>query len=86
MKIEVRVAKSTQTAVPELNREEKTLYFLIIGNEDSVATLNVGLKTYESVSAMLRQELEKNKNEKNNNQNSSGNTPQQMDKDKKTSK
>lgn len=56
MKLEIKTAKSTQSAVPELKREEKTLYFLIIGNEDAIVTLNVGEKTYNSITKLIENE------------------------------
>lgn len=50
MKLEVKAAKATQTAVAELNQPEKTLYYLIIGEEPHKVVINVGQKTFDKVS------------------------------------
>lgn len=49
MKHEIVCVKSTQTAIPEIQKPEKTLYYLIIGEGENKVELNVGQKTYEKV-------------------------------------
>lgn len=56
MKLEIKTAKSVQPAIPELKREEKTLYFLVIGNDDGIVTLNVGEKTFTSINKLIENE------------------------------
>lgn len=56
MKLEIKTAKSVQPAIPELKREAKTLYFLVIGNEDGIVTLNVGEKTFTSINKLIDNE------------------------------
>lgn len=56
MKLEIKTAKSVQTAIPEMKREEKTLYFLIIENDDGIVTLNVGEKTFTSINKLIENE------------------------------
>ena len=54
MKLEVKTAAATQSAVPEIGRTEKKLYYLIIG-EDALnsVTINVGEKTFNAVTALI---------------------------------
>lgn len=54
-KVTVSVGKSTQSAIKELGKAEKTLYFLVIGEGDSKITMNVGEKTYNSVQKLLNE-------------------------------
>lgn len=54
MKIEVKTAQSTQTAIPELGRAEKKMYYLIIGEGDDKAEINIGQKTYEKVAKLIK--------------------------------
>lgn len=54
MKLEIKVAKTTQTAIPEMGRPEKHLYFLIIGEGENQITINVGPKTYESIQKLSK--------------------------------
>lgn len=56
MKLEIKTAKSVQNAIPELKREERTLYFLVIGNDDGIVTMNIGEKTYNSIEKLLKNE------------------------------
>lgn len=51
-RLEICGAKATQTAVPELNQPEKTLYYLIIGEEPNKVVINVGQKTYEKINRL----------------------------------
>lgn len=59
MKINVTVAKSTQSAVPELNMKEKTLYYLVIGEGETAVKLNVGEKTYNSIKDLTDEKSKK---------------------------
>lgn len=61
MKAEITVAKSVQSAMPEIGREEKTQYFMVIASGDEKITINVGEKTYNSIKKM---EEKQNKKEK----------------------
>lgn len=61
MKQEVKVAKATQSAVPELGTPEKTLYYLIIGEGDSKTIINIGQKTYDSISKLSNEETKPKK-------------------------
>lgn len=55
MKIEVKTAVSTQTAIPELGKTEKKMYYLVIGEDKETQTvINVGEKTYEKVSKLKK--------------------------------
>ena len=45
--------------MPELGREEKTLYWLIIGEGEEKYALNVGEKSYEEVNKLIAKEAEK---------------------------
>lgn len=72
MKLEVTVAKATQTAIPELGQKEKTLWYLIIGTGETKAVINVGEKTYKTVENLtqttqeaLKQKVEENKKQTN---------------------
>ena len=57
--MKISTTKQTQGALPELNREEKTMYWLIIGEGEDKYTLNVGKKTYEKVNKLLTKQAEK---------------------------
>lgn len=52
MKLEVAVAKSTQSAIPELGKKENNLYYLVLGEGENKVIINVGEKTYNSVSKL----------------------------------
>lgn len=55
--MKITVAKATQTAIPQLGKEEKTLYYLIVENIKGKNTvLNVGEKTYTGVQELIAQE------------------------------
>ena len=58
MKQEVKVTTSTQTAIPELKRPEKTIYFLIIGEADKQVVITIGKGNYDAIKS-----LEKTSNE-----------------------
>lgn len=58
MKQLIIAAKSTQSAIPELNQPEKTLYYLVIGEGDKKISLNVGQKTYDSVVKLNKETAE----------------------------
>lgn len=53
MKQEIKVAKSTQEAIPEIGKKEQTLHYLIIGEEGNNVIINVGEKTYEKVNKLI---------------------------------
>ena len=55
MNTKVTVAKSTQSAIPELNKPEKNLYYLVIGEGEKSISINVGEKTYEQVKALEKE-------------------------------
>lgn len=55
----VTVAKATQSAIPEMGREEKTLYYLIVGEGENKVVINTGEKNYEAI-----KNLEKKQNVK----------------------
>ena len=57
--MKISTTKQTQTALPELGREEKTLYWLIIGEGEDKYALNVGKKSYEEVNKLITKEVEK---------------------------
>lgn len=50
--MKVQTAKATQTAIPELEKEEKTLYYLIIGSKPNEIVLNIGEKSYAKIKAL----------------------------------
>lgn len=52
MQTTVTTAKSTQSAVAELNKKETTLYYLVIGEGENKVVINVGEKTYNKVNAL----------------------------------
>lgn len=54
--LKVQTANTVQMAIPALKREEKTLYYLIIGEGDDQVVINVGDKTYKSVENLLKKE------------------------------
>ena len=57
--MKVSTTKQTQGALPELGREEKTMYWLIIGEGEDKYALNVGKKSYEEVNKLIAREAEK---------------------------
>lgn len=56
MKHTVKRAKSTQSAISEIGREEKSLYYLIIGEGDNKVIINIGEKTYEKIGTLVEEE------------------------------
>lgn len=52
-KLAVNVAKSTQTAIPELGRKETTIYYLVIGEGENKTIINVGQKTHDKVMELI---------------------------------
>lgn len=59
MKLEVKAATSTQTAIPELGKAEKKLYYLIIGEAAQQVVINVGEKTYKAVQELAMIQVDK---------------------------
>lgn len=59
MKIEVATTSVTQTASEVLGTKEKTLYYLIIGEGDNKAVINVGEKTHNTVKELTKPRDEK---------------------------
>ena len=57
--MKISTIQQTQGALPELGREEKTMYWLIIGEGEDKYALNVGKKTYEEVNKLIAKEAEK---------------------------
>ena len=57
--MKIRTTQQTQGALPELGREEKTMYWLIIGEGEDKYALNVGKKSYEEVNRLLAKEMER---------------------------
>ena len=51
--MKISTTKQTQGALPELGREEKTMYWLIIGEGEDKYALNVGKKSYEEVNRLI---------------------------------
>ena len=45
--------------MPELGREEKTMYWLIIGEGEEKYAMNVGKKSYNEVNKLIEKEAEK---------------------------
>lgn len=56
MKQTVTVAKSTQSAIPEMGKPEKTVYYMVIGEGDTKVSINIGVKTYEAVKKLAIEE------------------------------
>lgn len=61
--MKITVAKAQQTAIPELEKAEKTLYYLIVKSEttDQKIILNVGEKSYNGVLELIQTEEQKPK-------------------------
>lgn len=53
-KLTVSVTKTVQPAIPEIEKKEQTLYYLIIGEGPERVVINVGLKTYENISKITK--------------------------------
>lgn len=53
MLLEVNTTKVKQEGNAILNTAEKTLYYLLIGTGETKAVINVGEKTYVSVSKLI---------------------------------
>lgn len=45
----IKVAKSTQEAIPDLGKNAKTLYYMVIGEGEDKIIMNIGEKTYNSI-------------------------------------
>lgn len=56
MALKVTVAKSTQSAIPELGKKENTLYYLVIAKGEEKVVINVGEKTYNSVDKLCKED------------------------------
>ena len=52
MKQEVKVTTNVQTAIPELDKGEKIMYYLIIGEGEKKVVINVGKTTYDNVKSL----------------------------------
>ena len=57
--MKISTTKQTQGAMPELGREEKTMYWLIIGESEDKYILNVGKKSFEEINKLISREAEK---------------------------
>ena len=57
--MKISTIQQTQGALPELNRQEKTIYWLIIGEGEHKYVINVGKKTYEEINKLITKEAEK---------------------------
>ena len=57
--MKISTTKQTQGALPELGREEKTMYWLIIGEGQEKYAMNVGKKSYEEVNKLIAMEAER---------------------------
>lgn len=57
--MQVKTASSTQSAIPELGRPEKKMYFLIIGEGEKQVSINVGEKTYNAVNQIINEKPKK---------------------------
>ena len=57
--MKISTTKQTQGALPELGREEKTMYWLIIGEGEEKYAMNVGKKSYYEVNKLIAIEAEK---------------------------
>ena len=57
--MKISTTQQTQGALPELGREEKTMYWLINGEGEDKYALKVGKKTYEEVNKFSTKEAEK---------------------------
>lgn len=55
----VKTAESKQAAIPELGRDAKSLYYVIIGEGDERVIMNVGEKTFKGVNELLKAEKPK---------------------------
>lgn len=55
-KLEVTAAKSVQTAVPLLDKEEKTIYYVVVGEGPDRIVINVGKKTYDGITKLLNEQ------------------------------
>lgn len=53
MLLEVNTTKVKQEANAVLGTNEKTLYYLLIGSGENKAVINVGEKTYATVSKLV---------------------------------
>ena len=47
--MKISTTRQTQGALPELGREEKTMYWLIIVESEDKYILNVGKKSFEEI-------------------------------------
>lgn len=64
MKLEVKVATSTQSAIPELQKEAKTNYYIIIGSDEGVVIINTGETNYTKTKKLLENEEANNNTNK----------------------
>lgn len=49
MKHEIKTVKSEQSAIPELSKEAKTLYYVIIGEGEKQVVIGIGEKNYKAI-------------------------------------
>lgn len=54
MNVEVNTTEIKQEANAILGTKEKKLYYLIIGTGETKTIINVGLKTYENVTTIIK--------------------------------
>nr|WAE43643.1 MAG: hypothetical protein [Microviridae sp.] len=57
-RVKIQTTRSVLPAIPELERKETTLYYLIIGEGVNKVIINVGDKTYKSVQHVLDETVE----------------------------
>lgn len=65
--MKVQLAQSTHSAIPELNREERKIYFLLLGEGDEKITINIGEKSYNKIKAIMQKGENEQTNEQMNN-------------------
>ena len=56
MKQEVKVTTNVQTAIPELDRAEKIMYYLIIGEGQTKVVINIGKSKYDEIKALTEKQ------------------------------
>ena len=56
MKQEVKVTTNVQTAIPELDRAEKIMYYLIIGEGEKKVVINIGKSKYDEIKALTEKQ------------------------------
>ena len=56
MQQEVKVTTNVQTAIPELGRAEKIMYYLIIGEGEKKVVINIGKSKYDEIKALTEKQ------------------------------